>query len=150
MIVLEKTVISSTEPPWTSVLWIKPVEGGVGLYVFMNGKWQLLRVMNGKGSTSPDDDEPYDLDGVGAKKLADLEDVDMEGIEDGQILKYRNGTWENEDDDSGVPGPDTVGSEQIIDNSVEIGDLNDTVRGKIQKTYDISDESLAMDFDEIP
>ena len=150
MIVLEKTVISSTEPPWTSVLWIKPVEGGVGLYVFMNGKWQLLRVMNGKGSTSPDDDEPYDLDGVGAKKLADLEDVAMKSIEEGQILKYRNGTWENEDDDSGVPGPDTVGSEQIIDNSVEIGDLNDTVRGKIQKTYDISDESLAMDFDEIP
>ena len=150
MIVLEKTVISSTEPPWTSVLWIKPVEGGVGLYVFMNGKWQLLRVMNGKGSSSPDDDEPYDLDGVGAKKLADLEDVSMEGIEEGQILKYRNGTWENEDDDSGVPGPDTVGTEQIIDNSVEMQDLNDSVKGKIQKTYDISDESLAMDFDIVP
>ena len=150
MIVLEKTVISSTEPPWTSVLWIKPVEGGVGLYVFINGKWQLLRVMNGKGSSSPDDDEPYDLDGVGAKKLSDLEDVSMEGIEDGQILKYRNGTWENEDDDSGVPGPDTVGTEQIIDNSVEMQDLNDSVKGKIQKTYDISDESLAMDFDIVP
>jgi hypothetical protein len=150
MIVLEKTVISSTEPPWTSVLWIKPVEGGVGLYVFMNGKWQLLKVMNGKGSSSPDDDEPYDLDGVGAKKLTDLEDVGLTDVEDGQILKYRNGTWENENDDSSVPGPDTVGSDQIIDNSVELGDLNDTVRGKIQKTYDVSDESLAMDFDEIP
>ena len=150
MIVLEKTVISSTEPPWTSVLWIKPVEGGVGLYVFMNGKWQLLRVMNGKGSSSPDDDEPYDLDGVGAKKLTDLEDVGLTDVEDGQILKYRNGTWENEDDDSSIPGPDTVGSDQIIDNSVEIGDLNDTVKGKIQKTYDISDESLNMDFDVVP
>ena len=150
MIVLEKTVISSTEPPWTSVLWIKPVEGGVGLYVFMNGKWQLLRVMNGKGSASPDDDEPYDLDGVGAKKLADLEDVGLTDVEEGQILKYRNGTWENEEDDSGTPGPDTVGSEQIIDNSVEIRDLNDSVKNKIQKTYDISDESLSMDFDITP
>jgi hypothetical protein len=149
MIVLEKTVISSTEPPWTSVLWIKPVEGGVGLYVFMNGKWQLLRVMNGKGSSSPDDDEPYDLDGVGAKKLADLEDVSMEGIEDGQILKYRNGTWENEDDDSGTPGPDTVGTEQIINNSVEMEDLNDRVKDKIQKTYNEEDESLSMDYDEV-
>ena len=150
MIVLEKTVISSTEPPWTSVLWIKPVEGGVGLYVFMNGKWQLLRVMNGKDSSSPDDDEPYDLDGVGAKKLADLEDVGLTDVEEGQILKYRNGTWENEEDDSGTPGPDTVGSEQIIDNSVEIRDLNDSVKNKIQKTYDISDESLSMDFDITP
>lgn len=134
MIVLEKTVISSTEPPWTSVLWIKPVEGGVGLYVFINGKWQLLRVMNGKGSSSPDDDEPYDLDGVGAKKLADLEDVGLTDVEEGQILKYRNGTWENEDDDSGILGPDTVGSDQIIDNSVEIRDLHDNVKDKIQKT----------------
>lgn len=150
MIVLEKTVISSTEPPWTSVLWVKPVEGGVGLYVFMNGKWQLLRVMNGKGSSSPDDDEPYDLEGVGAKKLADLEDVGLADVEEGQILKYRNGTWENEEDDSGVPGPDTVGSDQIIDNSVEIRDLHDNVKDKIQKTYDISDESLAMDFDVVP
>lgn len=150
MIVLEKTVISSTEPPWTSVLWIKPVEGGVGLYVFINGKWQLLRVMNGKGSSSPDDDEPYDLEGVGAKKLADLEDVGLTDVEEGQILKYRNGTWENEEDDSGVPGPDTVGSDQIIDNSVNIRDLNDSVKDKIQKTYDISDESMAMDFDVVP
>jgi hypothetical protein len=116
----------------------------------MNGKWQLLRVMNGKGSSSPADDEPYDLDGVGAKKLADLEDVSMEGIEEGQILKYRNGTWENEDDDSSVPGPGTVGTDQIIDNSVELDDLNDSVKGKIQKTYDIGDESLAMDFDVTP
>ena len=132
MIVLEKTVISSTEPRLTSVLWVKPIKGGgVSFYAFMNGRWESL-------------------DGVGATKLSDLEDVDMEGIEDGQILKYRNGTWENEDDDSGTPGPDTVGSEQIIDNSVEIRDLNDSVKNKIQKTYDISDESLSMDFDITP
>ena len=75
-----KTVMSDVRPQTTDVLWIKTVEEGVGLYVFMNGKWQLLRVMNGKDSDAPEDDEPYDLNGVGAKKLADLEDVDMEGI----------------------------------------------------------------------
>jgi hypothetical protein len=47
----------------------------------------------------------------------------------------------------GQLGPNTVGSEQIMDNSVEMEDLNDSVREKIQKTYDISDESLSMDFD---
>ena len=148
--ILRTVVMSDTRPQYTDVLWVKPVEGGFSFYVFMNGEWKLMRVMNGKNSPAPEDDEPYDLDGVGAKKLADLEDVDMEGIEDGQILKYRNGTWENEDDDSGVPGPETVGSEQIIDNSVEIRDLNDNVKNKIQKTYDISDESLSMDFDVTP
>ena len=106
-----------------------------------------MRVMNDKGSTSPEDDEPYDLDGVGAKKLADLEDVELAGATDGQILKYNGTTWENEDDDSGTPGPDTVGTEQIIDNSVEMQDLNDSVKNKINKTYDISDESLSMEFD---
>ena len=150
MIILDKTVISPTEPPWTSVLWVRPVDGGVGFYVFMDGRWQLLKVMNGKGSTSPEDDEPYDLDGVGAKKLADLEDVDLASATEGQILKYNGTTWENEDDDSGTPGPDTVGTEQIIDNSVEMEDLNDRVKNKIQKTYDISDESLSMDFDIVP
>ena len=48
------------------------------------------------------------------------------------------------------PGPNTVGTEQIIDNSVIMDDLNDSVKNKIQKTYDISDESLAMDYDVQP
>ena len=48
------------------------------------------------------------------------------------------------------PGPNTVGTEQIIDNSVIMDDLNDSVKEKIQKTYDISDESLSMDFDVQP
>ena len=47
----------------------------------------------------------------------------------------------------GELGPNTVGTEQIIDNSIIMADLNDSVKSKIQKTYDISDESLSMDFD---
>lgn len=48
------------------------------------------------------------------------------------------------------PGPNTVGTEQIIDGSVIEADLNDSVKAKMQKTYDISDESLNMDFDVVP
>ena len=55
-------------------------------------------------------------------------------------------SWENGDDNTGTPGPDSVGTEQIIDNSIIMDDLNDSVKSKIQKTYDISDESLSMDF----
>ena len=112
MVILNKIVLSQTEPPWTSALWIKPTEGGIGFYVWLGGKWQILRPMNGMGTPSPYDDLPYDLDGQGS-----------------------------------TPGPNTVGTEQIIDNSVEMEDLNDSVKSKIQKTYDISDESLLMDFD---
>ena len=134
----------------TNVIWLRSTENGFAFYRYKNGKWDILRPMKDMGTASPEDDEPYDLDGVGAKKLADLEDVTLSSVEDGQILKYKGSGWENEDDDSGTPGPDTVGTEQIIDNSVEMEDLNDRVKNKIQKTYDISDESLSMDFDVTP
>ena len=142
MILLDKVVISPTEPPWTSVLWLKPVEGGMGFYAWMDGKWQILRPMNDKGSSSPFDDVPYDLDGVGAKRLADLEDVELNTLTDGQILKYDGSIWENQDDDTAIPGPDTVGTEQIIDNSIMEIDLNDSVKEKLDDVYVDDDESL--------
>lgn len=59
----------------------------------------------------------------------------------------------NPDDDTpwqeggGVPGPNSVGTEQIIDNSVIMDDLNDTVKDKIQKTYYQDEEELHMGFE---
>ena len=74
-----------------------------------------------------------------------------------KILRIMNdhGTKSPDDDTpidihEGQLGPDTVGTEQIIDNSIEMQDLNDSVKDKIQKTYDISDESLSMDFNVQP
>ena len=96
MRVLEKVVISETEPPQTNVLWIKPVKGTVEFRAYFYGEWRTV------------------------------------------------------DSYESQPGPDTVGTEQIIDGAVEIQDLHDDVKGKIQKTYDISDESLNMDFDVVP
>lgn len=150
MMIYDKIVESEYEPQATNVIWLRPTDKGFAFYRYKDGKWGILRPMKDMGTDSPEDDEPYDLDGVGAKKLSDLEDVTLSSVENGQILKYKGSGWENEDDDSGIPGPDTVGTEQIIDNSVEMGDLNDSVKGKIQKTYDISDESLLMDFDVQP
>ena len=48
---------------------------------------------------------------------------------------------------SGPLPPDSVGTEQIIDGAVEMQDLHDDVRAKIQKTYDEDDETLHMDFE---
>lgn len=46
-----------------------------------------------------------------------------------------------------TPAADSVGSKELQDNSVQMEDLNDKVKEKIQKTYDESDETLYMDFD---
>ena len=148
--IIDKILFSPTQPGRTDVAWARPVQGGFALYMHFNGSWQPLRVMKTQGSRTPDDDQPYDLDAIGASKLTDLDDVSLDNIEVGQILKYNGIIWENENDDSGIPGPGTVGTEQLIDNSVELEDLHDDVKGKIQKTYDEGDESLSMQFDVVP
>ena len=48
----------------------------------------------------------------------------------------------------GTPGPDSVGTDEIKDGAVVMDDLNDSVKEKIQKTYDQGEETLHMDFDE--
>ena len=49
---------------------------------------------------------------------------------------------------SGTPAPNSVNSASIEDGSVQMEDLNDDVKNKLQKSYDQGDEALYMDFDE--
>lgn len=67
-----------------------------------------------------------------------------------QRLMNDEGSFDPDDDQpidihEGQLGPDTVGTEQIIDNSVTMGDLNDEVKEKLDHTYDEGDESLYID-----
>jgi len=64
------------------------------------------------------------------------------------ILEIDSNVYEFSGGGGSQPGPNTVGTEQIIDGAVEMEDLNDSVKSKIQKTYDEDDETLHMDFDE--
>ena len=109
MRVIDKIMFLPTEPPVTDVIWAKPVEDGFAFYLF-DGTWKPMKLMDGKGTPSTDDDTPY---------------TPGEG---------------------GELGPDTVGTREIIDNSVQMEDLNDSVKDKIQKDYYEGDESLHMDF----
>lgn len=143
----DKIAFQPTQPGRIDILWAKPVKGGFALYLHYNGKWQPLKVMKEDGADTPDDDKPYDLDAIGATKLSELEDVSLNTLTDGQILKYKGSSWENDDETGGTPGPDSVGTAQIIDNSVIMDDLNDSVKDKIQKTYHEDDEALHMDYD---
>ena len=59
---------------------------------------------------------------------------------DGKEYEYEGG--------GGIPAPDSVDSSTIKDGSVQIDDLHDDVKSKIQNTYDEDDEAMHMDFDE--
>ncbi len=64
MQILEKIVISRTEPDSTNVLWIKPIKGGVCFYAFYMGTWNTLKIMNDKGTPSTEDDEIVDISNI--------------------------------------------------------------------------------------
>ena len=72
MQILNKIAVSTTEPPSTDVLWIKPVKGGMALYIF-DGFWKALEIVNTMGTATPDDDAPLDaanipsMEGLDAK-----------------------------------------------------------------------------------
>lgn len=44
----------------------------------------------------------------------------------------------------GTPGPDTVGTEQIIDGAVELEDLNTDVKDKMTNHYDAQGEGIVL------
>ena len=50
-------VLSKGTPGIKDALWIKPVEGGVALYV-QNGGWKPLKVVDDKSTVSTGDDKP--------------------------------------------------------------------------------------------
>ena len=145
--IIKSIELSLYQPSRIDVAWAKPVKGGFALYIYINGGWRPQVIMNSEGTDTPEDDQPYNLNAIGATKLADLEDVSLGTLTDGQVLKYNGATWENGNDESSIPGPETVGTDQLIDNSVMEEDLNSSVREKIQKTYHQNDESLHMDYD---
>lgn len=68
---------------------------------------------------------------------------------DGDTYEFDGGGGGGGSITPGVPIPEnTVNSDSIIDGSVEMEDLNEDVKSKIQKTYDEDDETLHMEFDE--
>ena len=46
----------------------------------------------------------------------------------------------------GQPGPNTVGTEQIIDGAVQMEDLNDDLKDKISRVYNQDEESMSMEY----
>lgn len=70
--ILDKIVISDTVPRNTEVLWLKPIGNGYALYIYNNGVWGPLEIVDTHGSTSPDDDTVIDVENI--PSLDTLED----------------------------------------------------------------------------
>lgn len=67
-------------------MWLRPLNPGVSLYGNVNGKWEPLKLIDGKGTRTVEDDEIIDITGGGYSKeeiderFADILGLDASGI----------------------------------------------------------------------
>ena len=81
MTLVTRFYIGEIEPPSSNVGWFKPVEGGFALYLSYNGRWQLVKLMDDRGTDSAVDDMIADISNVGAI-VTDEVTKQMEAIAD--------------------------------------------------------------------
>ena len=84
--------IGTATPKSNEVVWIRPLKsGGVALYAYVYNKWQVLKLVNGKGTLPVDDDEVIDPATPGGnyytkdeidKKIADILGIDADQIDE--------------------------------------------------------------------
>ena len=84
------TYIGNKPPKNSNTIWLRPLkQGGVGFYVWVNNKWNTIKLMDSKGSRTPMDDTPIDIDGDSDHyytkdqiddKFADILGLDASGI----------------------------------------------------------------------
>lgn len=82
--------IGTATPKSNEVVWIRPLKsGGVALYAYVYNKWQVLKLVNGKGTLPVDDDEVIDPATPGGnyytKDEIDQKIADILGINADQI-----------------------------------------------------------------
>ena len=84
--------IGTATPKSNEVVWIRPLkDGGVALYAYVYNKWQVLKLVNGKGTLPVDDDEVidpatpsgsyYTKDEID-EKIADILGIDADQIDE--------------------------------------------------------------------
>lgn len=59
-------------------------------------------------------------------------------------FKFEGDDYELYSSGGSLPGPNTVGTEQIIDDSVELEDLNTEVKQKFTHSYDAENEGILL------
>lgn len=84
--------IGTATPKSNEVVWIRPLKsGGVALYAYVYNKWQVLKLVNGKGTLPVDDDEVIDPATPGGNyytkdeidgKIADILGIDADQIDE--------------------------------------------------------------------
>ena len=62
--VISQILVTSYQPSQTNVVWAKPIEGGFTLYLFNNGRWQPVKIVNDLGTATTDDDTVADISNI--------------------------------------------------------------------------------------
>lgn len=57
-------VVQKTPPTQKNVLWVRLVDEKATLYIFNNGRWQPMRLMDDKGTATTDDDVIEDISDI--------------------------------------------------------------------------------------
>jgi hypothetical protein len=55
---IKDVIVSKTEPAKNYKFWAKPTNGGFSLYILEAGRWQPIKVVDDKGTSTTEDDTP--------------------------------------------------------------------------------------------
>lgn len=62
--ILDKIVLSQYQPAMTNVMWVKPVGKGLTFYMFNNGEWKAVKIVDDKETAATSDDTIVDINGI--------------------------------------------------------------------------------------
>lgn len=95
--------LQAAAPSSVHVLWARPVEGGgITFYLFNNGRWQPVKVMNDMGTPSISDDTVADISNIGE-------------VVEREVTKQMETYDEDVNDTHNAPSSDTNEYPEIID-----------------------------------
>lgn len=95
-------VLQAAAPSSVHVLWARPVEGGITFYLFNNGRWQPVKIMNDMGTPSISDDTVSDISNIGE-------------VVEKEVIKQMGEHDEDVNDTHNTPSADTNEYPEIID-----------------------------------
>ena len=82
--IIDRIVVQTSPPRQRNVLWAKIVGDGFTFYIFNNGYWQPMRLMNDEGTLTTDDDTVEDISKIG-DTITEEVSKQIETLEEGMV-----------------------------------------------------------------
>lgn len=62
--ILKSIIISDTIPQNPDILWLRPIGNGYAFYVWKNGSWKPVEIINTQKTAGVDDDTVIDVENI--------------------------------------------------------------------------------------